>query len=153
MKLSRKCKTCHKEFKPFNSLQKFCSYKCANTVSCVYQSNVMKVPVKQVYRSKNYISCPELDKSKKIIKAQMLKDRGHKYCQKCNASSALFWNYHHIIFRSEKPCHPKLHDVVNLIHVCSDCHDWFHEMKNRRMYLVKERGLNEIFGQDVLKTV
>lgn len=153
MKTTKRCQTCKKEFKPFNSLQNYCSYMCAKSKikDTVYHKTVSKIPLSPVYRVKNYIH--DLDKSKHIVKEQMIKDKGYKYCQKCNVSYSSFWSYHHIVFRSEKPCHPLLHNAVNLIHLCEGCHNWFHELKHRRMYLVKERGLDEIFGNDIVKSV
>ena len=56
---------------------------------------------------------------------------------------------HHIIYRSEKPNHEHLHSSNNLILLCVLCHNYFHKSKQTRVELVKERKLNEMFGNDV----
>jgi len=53
---------------------------------------------------------------------------------------------HHIVFRSEKPNHPEMNNPANLIFLCHNCHEGFHNDKRSRNYLVKERGLQELFG-------
>lgn len=73
-------------------------------------------------------------------------DYGYIFCQKCQTSNAFKFECHHIIFRSEAPNHPKLHDKANLIIVCSQCHNDLHNHKHIREGLVKERKLDKLFG-------
>lgn len=147
MKTTKKCKTCKVEFKPFNSLQKYCSLKCR------YADNqVLNVPKRKAKISTYYKPIPELERNKKLLRFQLIKEKGKLFCQKCNSDHPKFgWHVHHIVFRSEKPGHKNLHDLINLIHLCSECHYWFHEVKGRRIYLVEARQLNLVFGNDVLK--
>ena len=65
-------------------------------------------------------------------------------CQRCDKTSRV--ECHHIIYRSEKPKHPEIHNIRNLILLCRDCHDWFHSNKANRNELVDKRGLTELFG-------
>lgn len=149
MKTTKKCKTCKVEFKPFNSLQKYCSLKCR------YEDNMsLTLPKKKQKEKvqKYYKPIPELERNKKLLRFQLIKEKGKLFCQKCNTDKSVFgWHVHHIVFRSEKPGHKNLHDLINLIHLCSECHDWFHEVKGRRIYLVEARRLEIVFGTDVLK--
>jgi 5-methylcytosine-specific restriction endonuclease McrA len=155
MKTTKICRTCSKEFTPFNSLVKYCCFGCVprqEKVTKVYVKNVSLKQEKLVYPKNNNKPIPEFEKNKKIIKAQMIEEKGYVYCQHCGATHSPFWETHHIIFRSEKPGHPKLHSLENLIHLCYDCHEnKFHKKKGVRIYLVYRRGLDKIFGSDVLK--
>ena len=88
-------------------------------------------------------------KNCKEIEAAMVDECGYKYCQYCYRSNGHF-ERHHIIYRSEKPAHPKLNDKENALILCAICHINFHYKKAMRNDIVKERGLDKIFGQDVL---
>lgn len=94
----------------------------------------------------------ELQKNSKEIKQSMIDEMGRIYCQNCHSFNCTFYSVHHIVFRSEKPNHPKLHDKINLIHVCEICHNEFHRIKSSRNKLIEQRGLVEIFGNDILFT-
>jgi len=52
---------------------------------------------------------------------------------------------HHIIYASEAPKHPNLHNEKNLILVCRKHHVYLHSKKDRRAKLVAERGLINLF--------
>lgn len=93
---------------------------------------------------------PEFAKNKKKLRFEKLKEFGYLFCDKCNRSGSRYYEMHHIIFRSEKPKHKKLHDSINLIDLCVDCHNGFHDNKKSREYLVIERKLDAVFGLDVL---
>lgn len=67
----------------------------------------------------------------------------YNFCEKCGRTG--YVDSHHIVYRSEVPEHPQLHDIINRILVCRKCHDWFHLRKLHREYLVIERGLRNIF--------
>jgi len=75
---------------------------------------------------------------------------GYWFCDKYNRSDTYNYSMHHIVYRSEKPKHKHLHNKRNLIDLCEACHRWFHEKKNRRIYLIEERKLTELFGNDIL---
>lgn len=64
-------------------------------------------------------------------------------CERCKFKQAT--DIHHIIYRSEKPKHELLDHPVNLIGLCRECHDYFHQSKNNRKELVKIRKLDIIF--------
>jgi len=74
---------------------------------------------------------------------------GYLYCERCGCNGSDPDNPldppHHIIYRSEARKHKNLHNKKNLILLCRNCHNWFHAKKNRRTYLVIERGLQKLF--------
>ncbi len=84
------------------------------------------------------------------MRQEMVNDVGYLYCQLTGRSDCLKYETHHIIFRSEKPNHPFLHKKINLIIIGIGTHNEFHKNKWMRNDLVKERGLDKIFGDDVL---
>lgn len=93
----------------------------------------------------------ELVKNRTELVEEIQDKYGYIFCQKkgCGTSRAYKFEVHHIVFRSERPLHPRLHDKINLIIVCSNCHNQaensFHNKKDERNYLVIERGLDKIF--------
>ena len=95
-------------------------------------------------------------KNRNELVQDQLYEYGYHFCQKkgCGTSKAYKFEVHHIVFRSERPEHPRIHDKVNLIIVCSDCHNVkpnsFHNKKDERNYLVLERGLDEIFNINLI---
>ena len=141
----KKCKTCGKEFYPFNSLNKYCSFGCAPKVRFKPQGKPLpKVSAKKKKTDAVY------DKNRKILIGQLADERGFPYCQHCRTLYGGFTT-HHIIYRSEKPDHPEIHNIKNLYHICLEpCHKEFHDNKSLRNELVKERELDKLFGNDVL---
>jgi hypothetical protein len=76
----------------------------------------------------------------------MLEDRGYLWCEVCFRSRGFYkLHCHHIMYRSEVPGHPMLHDKRNLIICCDSCHDQFHAIKSSRDKIVEKRGLKELF--------
>ena len=71
-------------------------------------------------------------------------------CEDCWTTSSMRFEHHHIIFRSEKPKHPELHNISNIILLCIKCHNEYHKHKGKRNELVEKRKLNELFWDDVL---
>ena len=69
---------------------------------------------------------------------------GYNFCQVCKQSNGRI-HVHHIFFRSEKPKDEKLHDKKNMIIVCENCHRKFHDNKNSRNSIIKERNLIDFF--------
>lgn len=59
---------------------------------------------------------------------------------------------HHIVYRSELRGDPRRNDKRNLIAVCRDCHDEFHNHKKSRQDLVDSRKLYELFPVIVRKS-
>lgn len=86
-----------------------------------------------------------------VVKTAIINDMkaeyGYQYCQSCGPESGYTKDLelHHIIFRSECPSHPQKHSKINSILLCHDHHEWFHNQKNRRDYLIVERKLWETF--------
>ena len=160
----KKCKVCEKSFNPHTSLDKFCSSVCrVNYHKSKRARNWTKQQVEKrigennpAYRNGFYTSTakrdysPEFIKNSKEIKKEMIDDVGYLYCQYTGRSDSLKHETHHIIFRSEKPNHPHLHSKMNLIVVGIEAHNEFHKHKWIRNKIVKDRGLDAIFGKDVL---
>lgn len=99
---------------------------------------------------------PILVKNRKEMVENMQDEYGYIFCQKkgCGTSNAYKFHVHHIIFRSEMPDHPNLHDKLNLIIVCQRCHneapDSFHNDKSQRNYLIIERNLEKLFNHKLI---
>ncbi len=140
------CKTCKREYNAINTLQSYCSYPCAlkNKKKC--KGKKCCINKKPCRRNTN----ATFEKNKRELKQKMIDDIGYVHCQHCKRSNGARYEAHHIIYRSEKPGHEHLHDKRNLIIVCKNCHNDFHNNKGKRNGLVEERGLQKIFGNDVL---
>ena len=88
-----------------------------------------------------------LVKNRNEMVEEMQETYGYLFCQHCEKNQCGYkFEVHHIIFRSEAPDHEHLHSKKNLIIVGSNCHQWFHQKKDRRNYLIEKRGLYELFG-------
>lgn len=73
---------------------------------------------------------------------------GYFFCENCGANSnkAYGFDRHHIIFRSEKPGHPEIHNGRNIILLCRKCHEEAHGDKERfRSHLIYLRDLVTLF--------
>lgn len=88
-------------------------------------------------------------KNKAELVESMFDEFGYYFCEHCQRTQS-FLQGHHIIWRSERPGHPNLHDKVNILLVCFDCHDKFHRHRNTRDKIVISRGLDKIFDIYVL---
>lgn len=141
---SKVCSECLNEFTPVTPFQKHCGHRCVNAAT--------KPNPKKKTPTRTEKALVEFDNNKKEIREEMIEARGHVFCQReeCQKSTARFFHFHHIIFRSEKPNHPMIHCKRNLIHVCDECHDLFHNIKGIRNQIVVERWLDKVFGADVL---
>jgi 5-methylcytosine-specific restriction endonuclease McrA len=97
-----------------------------------------------------------MEKSIKEFIQEKELELGYLYCERCKSNQNID-PPHHIRFRSEFPRHKNLNDHRNLIILCRKCHDFFHgkgkdglgnkptTKKEDRLYLIKERNLNELF--------
>ena len=65
------------------------------------------------------------------------------WCENCGVTQGL--SHHHLVYRGEVPKHPQLHNPRNIIKLCYICHFWFHQKKDRRIPLIQERKLWELF--------
>jgi hypothetical protein len=160
------CAVCGSPFKPYTTLDKYCSIKCrvANQKN-KRKSNYTNDRVQKIigennpaYRNGMYMRASKrinkgqllFAKNSKTLRESIVAEYGHIQCECCTTNNSLRWEVHHIIYRSEKPNHPHLHDIENLLHLCIQCHNKFHKTKGMRDYLVAHRGLDKLFGQDVL---
>lgn len=135
-----RCKGCGTPFKPFNSLNRYCSVKCREKHDKVFKE---KKPFSKL-SEKGKKGIAEFEKNKKLLKAEIIEQHGHLHCQRCKRVDMPL-EVHHIVFRSERPGHKQLHSLINLILVCKDCHDCFHDRRETRTEIVIERGLHFIF--------
>jgi hypothetical protein len=163
---NKKCQYCAKDFKPYTTLDKFCSATCrVNNVKSKRKFNWTKEQVEKrvgdknpAYRNGMYarantktsIGQRLFNKNNKEIRQKQIDEAGHIYCEHCKTSNSLRFEGHHLIYRSEKPLHPNLHDKENIYILCIACHNLFHKDKGLRNELVKLRGLDKIFGNDIL---
>lgn len=93
----------------------------------------------------------EYRRNRDALKREIRAEKGWLVCQRCGRDlEGLAVHCHHIVFRSEKPNHEFLHDKRNLVIVCPECHEWYHESKGNRDQIVADRKLNLLFGDDVL---
>ena len=77
-------------------------------------------------------------------KLEFLEKHDYLYCENCGVSNSIRYEVHHIVFASEAPKHPQLHNRKNMILTCIKCHNFFHKNKKNRNKLVIKRGLEEI---------
>ena len=171
-KKKKKCAECGKEFYPYKTTDKYCSYKCAskhhkplkrtplNPVGFTPKIDEKKLAIRkekwkkdaeklrkraEKKSAKNAFEA-EFDKAKKKLKARLKKENDGKLCcEKCSTTYSIQFSVHHIIYRSEKPKHPLLNHQRNLIYLCYDCHEGFHNVKTSRNYLIQKRRLHELF--------
>lgn len=88
--------SCGKEFKPFNSIQKYCSYMCSLKEQGMYKKVKIK-PIK--LQSKTKIANPLRNRCDDLW-ASAVKIKAGKKCEFCNAPNQL--NSHHIFSRSNR---------------------------------------------------
>jgi len=72
-------------------------------------------------------------------------------CECCGRTSGTIFDLHHIIFRSERPYHKKLHHIDNILYVCRYCHDKFHRDPFFRNDIVRKRKLDKIFNLKIVE--
>lgn len=163
--LSKVCKVCKKTFLPYTSLDKFCSSACRvdsvkmkrkynhTEKTCTNRTGVSNPAYKHGLRMRGSVQDATgvrlYYKSKESLRSGIASEKGHLFCQRCEINKGPF-ETHHIIYRSEKPKHPKLHDKINLILLCVKCHNFYHNKKANRLPLIEERKLTEVFGPEIL---
>lgn len=162
----KNCKVCSKEYTPYTSLSSFCSYECRHENMKSKRSRRWSQEAIDKRKGKNNPSYThgmsingktsmthegmrKFRKNCKEMDDEMINEYGYIFCEWCRQTTSRI-EHHHIIFRSEKPKHPNLHDKENIITLCVPCHNKFHSKKGTRNELVEKRGLNKIFGNDVL---
>jgi len=162
---TKTCQFCKNEFKPYTSLDKFCSANCrvANVKSkrtwnwTPEMTNKILGKNNPCYRNGQSVRGAKRDSSglrlffrnRDEYKQDFIEKNGGLWCEKCGNPS-LRLEAHHIIYRSEKPKHEHLHSKQNILLLCVPCHNWYHKSKSHRNQIVIDRGLNLLFGDDVL---
>lgn len=159
------CAVCKKTFTPYTSSDKFCSAECRveqmKSKRCK-RWNEESVQKRRGEANPAYVhglssgnkrmpadGLKAFFRNRNEIKEAMMDAQGYVCCQRCKRTNSKM-EAHHIVYRSEKPNHPNLHDKVNIIIVCVPCHNWYHKSKGNRDDLVEKRGLSELFGVDIL---
>ena len=160
------CGVCKSEFTPYTSLDKFCSANCRVENQKSKRSRRWSVESTQkrmgignpshstgMYVRGNKISYNGERlylRTRNQMRDRMMNDYGYIFCERCGITSTYKFEMHHIVYRSEKPNHPQIHNERNLINLCLLCHNWFHKNKSNRNEIVKQRNLSELFGNDIL---
>lgn len=85
----------------------------------------------------------------KKYKKEFLKNHDWLFCEHCGISNPFRFEIHHIIYKSEMPGHEELNNSLNLILLCTDCHNKFHQKKSLRNKLIKKRELNKLFEKNL----
>lgn len=162
---TKDCKVCKKEFKPYTSLDKYCSFQCRDKNKKLKRSfnwskeSVEKRKGKNNPSYKHGLRCQgkkqdstgnrEYLRNRHIWLSKKYEEKGYLNCEECGVTNTIL-ECHHLIYRSEKPNHKHLHDERNFLLLCVPCHNKYHIQKSIRNNIVKERRLNELFGEDVL---
>ncbi len=156
---TKKCSNpnCDYTFVQFKTTDKYCSVDCAK----LFYKPLKRTPLlKKPYVLKKTPLNKKPSSSKKKFEAQfskmklsivekVIKETGGIKCEKCFTNKSIQFSTHHIVFRSEKPNHSELNNIKNLIYLCYECHNSFHNDKKSRNYLIKERDLETLFGESI----
>jgi hypothetical protein len=162
---TKTCNHCSSVFNPYTSLDKFCSANCRvenqkSKRSRRWNSESTQKMIGEnnpAFRNGMYArSTSRTGEGMKLflrnrneMREEMMGKYGHLLCEHCNTTQTLRFEMHHIVYRSEKPNHPNLHDKINLINLCIQCHNDYHKSKLMRENLIVERNLIKIFGSDI----
>lgn len=135
------------KFKP-----KYCSVRCRSehlkrtgSAAPNYKHGWFTKQLSKKYRNTYSYKETEFRNISKAIKDDIVLLYGRLVCERCKAHNTNIWDVHHIIYRSEAPKHPNLHNRNNLILLCRDCHAYYHSRKANRSELIKSRKLYELF--------
>jgi hypothetical protein len=159
------CGVCKVEFKPYTSLDKFCSANCRVENQKSQRSKRWNPESTQkrigennpAFRNGMYARSKNRTgegmklflRNRNQMRAEMIEKYGYLFCEHCKTTQTLQFEMHHIIYRSEKPNHKNLHDKINLINLCIQCHNDYHKSKLMRENLICERNLIDVFGSDI----
>lgn len=100
-------------------------------------------------KGRDYMNSRHLRACSKYRK-EFIEKHGYPFCEVCrvNQNGTPKFEVHHIYFASLYPRHPQLHNFLNLILVCIQCHNNFHAGKRfdkEFRVIEKARGLKELF--------
>lgn len=159
------CGVCKVEFNPYTSLDKFCSANCRveNQKSKRSRRWNSESTAKRIgennpaFRNGMYARSTNKTaegvrlflRNRNEMREEMMGNYGHLFCEHCKTTQTLQFEMHHIVYRSEKPNHPNLHDKINLINLCIQCHNDYHKSKLMRENLIAQRNLIDVFGSDI----
>lgn len=151
--VEKKCFVCGSAFiRPKYMNVKFCSRQCFFKDAKTSRLGKKNPAYRNGTRiNKKPVVWTHLHATRKYGK-EFVDKHGYKFCEECGINQSLRFETHHIVFASEKPKHKELHNPKNLILVCIKCHNNFHSGKTheKRKHLVKQRGLEELFGKEIL---
>lgn len=168
VKSGEKCKNCGSLFAPYSKTDKFCKQECRHEYAESEKVNLKNrcgriariYEGKRARRSYNTLAgrnpekheaeARELERNSSLLREEIIDFNGHLLCQKCGKSGGTRFETHHIIRIGEKPHHEFLHDIRNLILLCSGCSEEMETYKYLRNDIVLERELHLLFGDDVL---
>jgi 5-methylcytosine-specific restriction endonuclease McrA len=141
MSKPRKCKKveCEVVFIKKTSLQSYCSPYCASK----HKKPKIKKPIPQI-SDKRKAELNFYSRQRKRLIFEQLKKNMKTSCERCNKIGSV--EIHHLIYRSEQPYHPEIHNTKNLTLVCRECHSFYHQKKSNRNEIVKERKLYLLFN-------
>ena len=140
------CKECGKEFRR-GVKRSFCSKNCAYNFW-------KRTEIRKEENNPMWKNGSDGGTIKKRYK-EYLEKRGYNPenmgCEICKITNAMAYDLHHIVFRSEMPNHPELHNPRNIIYICRSCHSFLHGSKRKaREEIVKKRNLEELFNTKLL---
>tara|TARA_R110002020_G_scaffold471533_1_gene698705 strand:+ start:272 stop:814 length:543 start_codon:yes stop_codon:yes gene_type:complete len=160
---------CNKYFYPYKTTDKYCSYRCAakNTNPLKrtplkpvvftlkpkskdwyekFKKDTEKNKINRAKKAKLNEFEKEFNNAKVKVKKRVKKEHGKLCCERCTTESSIQFSTHHLIYRSERPKHPMLNNIRNLLFLCFECHEWFHKRKKNRNEWIKKNKLWELFG-------
>lgn len=162
---TKTCSHCSSVFTPYTSLDKFCSANCRvenqkskrsrrwnpeSTAKRIGENNPgFRNGMYSRSTNKTAEGVRVFLRNRNEMREEMMGKYGHLLCEHCNTTQTLRFEMHHIVYRSEKPNHPNLHDKINLINLCIQCHNDYHKSKLMRENLIAERNLIDVFGIDI----
>jgi len=155
------CKQCQEKFEvhPHRVSAKFCSQPCNWAYSKKsrigdgnpnYRSGLWSK--NGLYKNSRWGSSKAANKHSHACakyRKKFLEVNNYLRCEVCNIVSAFKFDVHHIYYASKYPYHPQLHNPLNLVLVCRECHNKFHANKMKEAFeaLEKERGLKNLFAK------
>jgi predicted HNH restriction endonuclease len=86
-----------------------------------------------------------LVKNRKELTNEMLEKYGYLFCEMCMSTREYKYHCHHIMSRGRYPNHPMLHEKINLVIICDDCHELCHQKPEYNEKLIEKRNLRSIF--------
>ena len=152
--VDKECKNenCNNRYVQYKSTDKYCSSKCAAKYHKPLKRAPLKnynAPISKKPTLKKVAFEKEFSLAKKHIQKNLIEMYGEVCCEKCYTKSSISFSTHHIVYRSEKPHHKELNNPLNLIYLCYECHESFHNDKRSRNYLILSRGLYNVFDQPI----